>query len=296
VTAPCPLCASGGPTLHREEEGGRYFRCGRCGLVFLHPRPSPGELERLYQREEGATFHHGAEIREAYEKRLEARLRLRVLGPALRSAPSRTALEIGCGGGYLLDLLRRSGWSVSGTEMADDYVRFARGALGLDVGRDFPRDRRFGAVLLFNVLSHLHDPPDDLARCREALLPRGVLVLETGNAAEVEPSRAGPLGAPEHLWHFSEASLRLLLGRLGFRDVRVRRFNVEWQRGALRRLGRRGAGKPADGPPRESARPRPGRDLLRRLAAHVLLGLRFGLGRFLADRRHACTLFAAARR
>src|SRR5688572_20835951 len=99
----CPLCSSPEIVPHHEEAGYRYHRCGSCGFVFLLPIPTAAELERLYQEEVGATFHHGAEIAGAFEKRLEARLRLRAVADALRAAPERTALEIGCGAGYLLD-------------------------------------------------------------------------------------------------------------------------------------------------------------------------------------------------
>lgn len=293
----CPLCSAGPPLPHREEAGHRYLRCGRCGFVFLFPQPSAGELARLYQGHEGSTFHHGAEIREAYEKRLEARLRLRVVWPILRTAPERSALEVGCGAGYLLDHLRQAGWSAAGTEAAETYVEFARGTLGLEVGREPPPGRRFGAILLFDVLSHLPDPAARLAEFRDLLLPGGALILETGNAAELDPGRAGPLGAPEHVGHFTESCLRRLLARLGYRDVQIRRFNVEWQRRVLARLGRRRG--PAPGASFTSASPPPRsrlRTFAKRLASHLLLGLRFGLGRLGADRRHACTLFVAARR
>lgn len=293
----CPLCSDGSPLPHLEEAGHRYLRCGRCGFVFLFPPLSPAEIEILYRKEAGITFHHGAGIREAYEKRLEARLRLRVAWPVLRTAPERSALEVGCGAGYLLDHLRRAGWSVAGTEAAEEYLRFARGTLGLEASREPPPGRRFGAVLLFDVLSHLPDPAARLAEFRDLLRPGGVLIVETGNAAELDPGRAGPLGAPEHAGHFTASCLRGLLARLGYRDVRIRRFNVEWQRRVLARLGRRRGPAPGDSLPRLSPPPRSRlAPFARRLASHLLVGLRFGLGRLGADRRHACTLFVAARR
>lgn len=292
----CPLCSAGSPLPYREEAGHRYLRCGRCGFVFLFPTPSPAEIEALYQKEAGTTFHHGTGIRETYEKRLEARLRLRVVWPVLRTAPDRSALEIGCGAGYLLDHLRRAGWSTAGTEAAEIYVEFARRMLGLEVGREPPRGRRFGAILLFDVLSHLTDPAARLAEFRHLLRPGGVLVLETGNAAELDPTRAGPLGAPEHTGHFTEGCLRELLTRLGYREVRIRRFNVEWQRQALARLGRRRGPARAAPPGGPGLLRPPPTSLAKRLGSHLLLGLRFGLGRLGADRRHACTLFVTGRR
>ncbi len=297
----CRMCASGDAAPHHEEAGHRYFKCRGCGFVFLHPGLTAAELEKLYQEEAGATFHHGAEIAASHEKDHEARLRLQVVGSILATAPEKSALEIGCSAGYLLSRLRDQGWQVAGTEMSDDYIRYARETMKLEVGRT-PPDRRFGAVLLFNVLSHLPDPERDLAALRARLVPGGVLVLETGNAAEVAPERVGHFGAPEHLWHFSEPTLHSMLGRIGFRDIVVRRFNVEWQRGMIRKLGAlRGPSHgiaPAEaGAPTGRAGPSTAlrASLKRRMANRFLLWLRFGMGRLRANPDHFCTLFVTAR-
>ena len=295
------MCRSTALRRHHDEAGFGYHRCSGCGFVFLVPIPTAEELHRLYEEEVGATFHHGAEITGAFERRLEARFRLSILKDALRRSPERSTLEIGCGAGYLLDLLRSEGWSVKGVEVSDAYVRFARDRLRLDVTHERP-EGRFGSILLFNVLSHLPEPEAELVRCRESLHPGGALLLETGNAAEVPPWRVGPFGAPDHVWHFTEPTLRALLSRAGFVDLRVRRFNVEWQRRALGALGRlRGRRAPAGVPlPRDAAHapaPMPAPESLRRkLLVAALLGLRFGAGRLLADRDHFCTLFVTARR
>ena len=292
----CPIC--GGPsTPHHPEAGRLYHRCAACPFVFLHPAPSHDELEALYLEEQGATFHHAAEIAAAHEKRLEARRRYGLVRGALDRAPARSALEIGCGAGYFLELLVREGWSASGVELAEAYRTHAREALKLDVGRERP-DGPFGAILLFDVLSHLPDPDAELRAFARALHPGGVLVLETGNAAEIPAHRIGKLGAPDHVWHFSEAALRTVLGRAGFVDVRVRRRNVEWQRGVLAgmgRLRRKAAPKPSAAPS-GPAKPAPPPGLKRRILDRVLLGLRFDAGRWLADLEHACTLFVTARR
>jgi SAM-dependent methyltransferase len=290
----CPLCAAPGAAPHHEEAGHRYRRCGPCGLVFLETRPGPEELERLYQEEHGATFHHGAEIRGAFEKRLEADRRLRLVRGDLDRAPGRRALEIGCGAGYLLERLRDDGWTVRGTELAEGYRRHASETLRLEVGKE-PPPGPFDAILLFNVLSHLPDLPAAFRDLRSRLAAGGVLVLETGNAAEVAPERVGPFGAPEHLWHLSEALLRRLLEEAGFGEVRVLRRNVEWQRRFLAWLGRRRGPRPDAAATGAGAMPAPpGEGRLKRLLIRFLLFLRFGLGRWGAGPDRFCTLFVTA--
>lgn len=288
----CALCGAEEATPFHEEDGHAYVRCARCGLVYLRPIPTVEQLTEIYRREAGATFHHDAEIAGAEEKRLEARWRWSLVRDQLESVTPR-GFEIGCGAGWFLELLASAGWSAAGCELAPAYVAFAR-SRGLDVREGDLRSAPagpFGAVFLFNVLSHLRNPVNDLERVRDLLGPGGAVVIETGNAAEVEPRRVGHFGAPEHVYHFGERHLRGMLDRLGFDRLRVLRFNVEWQRRILGwRRPRAAGGGGGAGPPSK------GRGLLRALASRFLLALRYEGGRVLADADHFCTLIVTARK
>jgi SAM-dependent methyltransferase len=289
VNPACFLCGSAEvePAV-ATERGWGYHRCGRCEVLFLAPRPTPEELERIYQGHSGATFHRGADRTMRFERELEARLRWALVSRRLR--PGARIVELGCGTGDFLALARARGHPVLGFEADDDPIRFAREAFGLDVrrgaleGKPEPAD----AMVWFNVLSHLADPAETLRTARRWLRPGGLLVIETGNVGELPARRFPPLGAPEHLFHFGERGLRRLLDRCGYEVIGLERRNVEWQR---RLLGVR--------PPRSNAAaavpaaPRP--SPWRRPASWLLLTARFRLGRFGADKRHFCTLFIFAR-
>lgn len=286
----CILCSGTRSRAFHVENGHAYRQCLDCGFVFLHPRPSDEELHAIYQAETGATFHHASESAEAYEKRLEAEWRYTIVGRHL-DVPRR-ALEVGCGAGYFLELLRARGWEVEGVEAAESYIRFARETFGISVSPSLRECRGpYGAAFLFNVLSHLPHPERDLRDVRDRLVEGGVLILETGNAAEVPPWRVGHFGAPDHIYHLNESNIRSLLARCGFRDVRVRRFNVEWQRRMLSFNPRKGS------PPSAPAPAGPRRPSWKRaLLSRILLGIRYNGGRFLADPEHFCTLIVVARR
>ncbi len=301
----CLLCETHEVSPYQEENGHDYVKCQSCGFVYLHPRPSEEELHDIYQEEEGATFHHGAEIAASYEKRLEARLRWRVVQSGL-DVPLRKALEVGCGAGYFLELLEASGWQGKGCELAQSYVDFARDRLKLDVTKDIKEcTGPYGAIFLFNVLSHYSDPERDIRDLRDRLVDGGVLVMETGNVAEVSPDKVGHLGAPDHVYHFSEANIRALLLRCGFREVTVYRRNVEWQRRFLGFNPKKGpeghhhhhghSHGHSHGEVDPSKKP-----LWKRVArsffSHFLLALRFRFGKIFADQDHYCTLFVIARR
>lgn len=284
VTPTCRLCGSTDvePGVARER-GWTYHRCAACAFLFLHPAPTAGQLDAIYNGCAGHTFHRGADRALAYERRLEARLRYATIERHLK--PGARIVELGCGGGHFLAVARDAGHPVVGFELGDDPVAFAREEFGLDVRRGtLDGDPEPADVLIgFNVLSHLPEPEETLGVARRWLRPGGLLVLETGNVGELAASRYPPLGAPEHIFHYGEPSLRALLDRCGYQVAGIDRRNVEWQRAML-------AAKP-----KRSSNGAPRRRPWRRPLSWLLLTARFRLGRFNADARHFCTLFVFAR-
>jgi SAM-dependent methyltransferase len=293
---PCPICGSAARISEVVEGGFAYARCRTCTTLSLNPLPDPSAVRRWYCSDRGVTYHRAADIFRALERRAEARWRWSIVR---RYIPRRggAVLEVGCGAGYFLEQVRRSGRRAFGLELGEDDARFARSVLGLDVRVGTLEDRPFGygrfdAVVLFEVLSHLRDPVATLREVRSLLAPGGVLILETGNAAEVPAGRRSALGAPEHIHHFGRRGVRILLDRAGFRIVGMISRCVEWQRAVLR-LGaiRRRAGPFGGTAAAEVPAVRP---WWKEAASLALLALRFEAGRIGADSRKSLTLFVAA--
>jgi SAM-dependent methyltransferase len=96
-------------------------------------------------------------------------------------------LDVGCGRGELLALLRKAGIEARGVDADADMVAFARGE-GLDVVQadlldELGRARDLGAVTALQVVEHL--PPGAIVRFLElahgALRDGGLLIVETIN-------------------------------------------------------------------------------------------------------------------
>jgi SAM-dependent methyltransferase len=199
-------------------------------------------LLRLERRAPGAPSTVAAQPRQdampdyfAYETRMRApaqeiRERQRPYVEVLRaSAP---VLDVGCGRGELLMLLREASIEARGVDADADMVSFARGE-GLDVEqRDLiealaaAAPESLGAVVALQVVEHL--PPSTLVRFLElaarALRPGGLLVAETINPASpaalrhyfADLTHAQPL-VPE--------TLELLARSAGFHDTEIRYLN-----------------------------------------------------------------------
>src|SRR3989442_1038675 len=98
VAQPALLCDA-----DRSRDGG-----GGCGLVRLDPPPDPQELARFYPRNYWFTPEQSAAGRaeEAY-RRLVLRDHVRFVECALRQSPARgPLLDVGCGGGLFLGMMR----------------------------------------------------------------------------------------------------------------------------------------------------------------------------------------------
>ena len=146
-------------------------------------------------------------------------------------------LDIGCGRGELLGLLREAGVDARGIDADADMVAFARGE-GLDVEQadavaylEALADRSLGAVFMAQVVEHL--PPATLARVLELggakLRGGGVLIAETINPLS-------PLALRNYFADLTHAqplvpeTLELLARQAGFAETEIRFLNEPAER------------------------------------------------------------------
>jgi SAM-dependent methyltransferase len=226
----CPVCER--PTLLRRPAVPNYAlrACPECGLEFLDPQPDDSVLAAIYG-EDYFLGERDAEtaVRRSQMKSATGALYIDTLARLVK--PEDTALlEIGCGQGEVLLEARKRGFRVSGIEISAHAAAIANRCLAepaVSVGAIEalpPARESFGAVLGADVIEHVRDPESLLLRIREMLIPGGTLLLITpsldswthrllrGHWMEYKV---------EHLYYFSATSIRLLLERCGFEEIRV---------------------------------------------------------------------------
>lgn len=252
----CDLCGTGDaePVLdlrdliHRTTDlPFTLVRCRRCGLRYLNPRPIAAQLGRFYPADYAP--HRRAGLSATARRWLLSR-ELRSLWPLL--APPRRVLELGCGSGDLLQLLRELGNpNVIGIEPSASAADLARQRWGLEVVRGTLEEARlargsFDVALAQHVLEHLPSPDATLAELARVLRPGGTLVLWVPNAgswaARVWGSAWMGYDTPRHLYTFDLDTLRALLDRHGFGIAAVRHEwpGIEWSWGLRLALRQRG--------------------------------------------------------
>ena len=158
----------------------------------------------------------------------------------------------------------------------------------------------FDVVYMRNVLSHLASPLEEFNIIHRLLKPSGYLIFETGNVAELPPETAGELELPDHLFHFSEATIRKLLERSGFDWIDTRRSVLLKHLPAIKMLRlasqRNRAEPPEPAIARQLTLQLPKSRLAKRLRKQFSQFLRYDVGQFLPANGHRCTLEIVARK
>jgi len=148
----------------------------------------------------------------------------------LRAVPGGRLLDVGCGNGERIELLRDLGWTVKGIDLDSRAVAAARGrGLDAEIGElaamNFPSDS-FDAVLMSHVIEHVPHPADLLAECARILKPGGRMVILTPNSESFGLDHYGRcwrgLEPPRHLQIFSRSALEQLARQAGLRLMRSR--------------------------------------------------------------------------
>ncbi len=232
----CPLCGRDDAEpiavgedfeYHTTRDTWRMVRCRRCRLLYLNPRPARAALDDIYP----ASYHafdfepERFGLIHAVRTRLEARRLRRWCRGLPKSA---RILDVGCGDGFHLQVLRRHGrpgWQLEGVDPSEQAVEAARAA-GLTVHEGTVEavglpPARYDLALMIMTIEHVPDPPATLEAVRRLLKPRGRLIVVTDNADTLDfrvfrRRHWGGYHFPRHFHLFDARTLGAVAEAAGF--------------------------------------------------------------------------------
>lgn len=216
-------------------------RCRQCGLVYLNPRPADSEMGRIYPDRYHAFAFEESNFGLIYRVRqwLEAR---RVLQWCRGLPADARILDVGCGNGFHLALLRkfgRPGWQLEGVDTDARAVAAARRqGLAVHHGRVEELPLAAGSyhlVLLIMTVEHLADPLTVLRAVARLLVPGGRVGIVTDNVGSPDFAlfrgrHWGGYHFPRHFTLFDRTTLRELAEHAGLRveSIRTAVSPVNW--------------------------------------------------------------------
>jgi SAM-dependent methyltransferase len=242
----CLVCGSAGFTpvfrgsdrlYHTTTKEFNVVRCGECGLLRLDPLPPPEELGRYYPENYWFAPDESAASRleEAY-RRLVLRDHVQFVSQALRNSTARgPLLDVGCGGGLFLGMMRERGFHVVGLDNSAQAAGIAWRrqqvpAVVADTELAPLRAGSLAGLTMFHVMEHLYDPRSYLRAARELLAADGRLIVQVPNAASWQARLLGRAwnGAdvPRHLFDFRDRDLVKILEGEGFEVLRRKYFSL----------------------------------------------------------------------
>lgn len=261
VTKECRICGSAGPhrtiTVREMYYGTRelfeYYVCAACETLQLVNLLDDEELARHYPRkyysytvpDQPAVFKWLTQQRDRYELRTGGRLvgaLVAALPPGVRSligtadasgdvvkmlgqagvARDARILDVGCGGGTLLDRLARAGFTkLSG---ADPFIEAdTETPMGIPVVKRYMNEvtGEFDVIMFNHSLEHVPDPVETLKAAHERLAPGGVCLVRvpttSSEAWTIYEKHWCLIDAPRHTVVPSRQGMALAADTVGLR-------------------------------------------------------------------------------
>lgn len=250
-------------------------QCKNCHLARLSPRPLKKNLGYYYPEDgyysyqeistENTSQSFAGKIRESIRRLVFADLNYpvselttleKVLQPAVvklfkpratfgwnerfpRYVSGGKALDVGCGNGAFLNVLKQLGWEVRGIEMSSKAAQVAKTAFDIDVFSGEIEDAPFEAdsfdyIHINHVIEHFVDPIAELRHSAKFLKPGGIMYIEAPNIESFGCKKSGEYwlhwDSPRHLIGFSPKTLEQTVSEAGLKVVKTKTFTVNfWQ-------------------------------------------------------------------
>ncbi len=231
----CPICGAAEAVTrtgtHTTFAGCQLFRCHRCQHGFAFPEPSAAELDAHYAGEYCETRRRF--FGDVYFSIMEQRARaqyafiagcLHAAGPG--ATARRSALDLGCGTGALVSVLRHHGVDAIGWDSDPTCRELARQLWRCQSVFPPPAEvrdgvgDRFDLLCLSHFVEHMRDLRPSLEKTLHLLRPGGCVFVEVPNCPEINCETAPDMES--HLHFFTPASLSRVLQSCGLQGVQCR--------------------------------------------------------------------------
>ncbi|HIH04910.1 TPA: class I SAM-dependent methyltransferase [Candidatus Woesearchaeota archaeon] len=234
----CNLCRADSSRTAMRIDGFSIVQCGKCGLKYVNPRLKEGVLHRIYDEEyyrntafrgsDAVFYGYGEYLKDEQDIKATFRRRMDVIGRLVRKG---NLLDVGCATGFFLEVAKERGWKVQGLELSRFAYGYAKRKRNLPViNRTLEqanfREGTFDAVTIFDVIEHLPDPKRTVAEIHRVLRKGGIVAITTPDIGSLVARLLGKKWEEvrrvrEHIYFFSEETLRKMLESVGFEVLKV---------------------------------------------------------------------------
>lgn len=211
-----------------------YHECSKCGSAFVSNPPSEDALSAAYRSD---YYTAANKILLANDSIIDYRVE-QVFRPKIEfaiehsRASKRTWLDIGCGVGEALAVVKSHGYRALGLEPNVMEAEYAARRFDVEVRQDYiSKDTvskyrgQYGVISMFSVLEHVPDPNHILADVSAIQGEGDTLVIEVPHFPSI--STASQMTFPNHVNRMMHPPLHLFLFSLRGLEGMLRRHNYK---------------------------------------------------------------------
>ena len=231
----CPVCGSGdikNVLLAKDytcsNENFVIAECTACTLRFTQDVPEAASIGQYYKSE---NYISHTNTSRGLINRLYQSVRKRTLKNKRRLIERQTGINKGCvldvgsGTGAFVNEMKKSGWQVTGLEPDADARSVCKQVYDIEL-RSIEQlfelaPSSFDAITMWHVLEHVHDLHGYLAQLKSLLKQNGKLFIAVPNYTSMDAviykEHWAAYDVPRHLYHFSPASMLLLMEKYGLK-------------------------------------------------------------------------------
>lgn len=213
----CIQCKSKRIKKMPDYQNAFLMKCADCSLVFTAKIPSGEDLAKHY-----GNYPRYTSLSPITEKRYEE-----LLDIFEKFRSTNNLMDLGCSNGLFLEIAKKRGWNVYGTEYDPQCVEIGK-QKGIEIYKSdqIPLElfqMKFDVVTSFEVIEHINNPNEEMDFVSRLLRTGGVVYVTTPNFNSVSRfflnQNWNVIEYPEHLTYFTFKTLNRLLLKHGYEKV-----------------------------------------------------------------------------
>jgi len=249
---PCPICSnqdvvfytkSRDPQIKSDTKFYYAYKCTKCDIVFQSPFPSKEDFDKIYPKNYYAHSNDNVSIPlllKFLDFLLQEKWTSKLLSPLKRSVyphydiikNANRVLDIGCGKGLFLDILKKHGKDTHALEPDEGATKILKekghNVCQGDISKSNYDDNYFDLITAFQVFEHIDNPNYFLKEVYRILKPGGFLIIEMPNINSHLASFKDKwvnLDLPRHLILYTPTSIKQLLDSHSFKSETTTRVS-----------------------------------------------------------------------
>ena len=220
----CLVCSGTKLQPLKGYEHAHLCQCKNCGFVFSKRIPTEEELVKHYEGYGRDDYLSPITIKR-YEELLDSFEPFR---------KNNRILDVGCGIGYFLEVAKRKGWEVYGTEFTDEAVKICKEkGISLQQGVLDPSNYGegfFDVITSIEVIEHINNPITETKNIHKLLRKGGLFYFTTPNFNALSrlylKEKYNVICYPEHLCYYTPSTIKKLMKKVGFKKKKVQTTGV----------------------------------------------------------------------